>query len=233
VYYQFVEAIRGMGDACRAFQTPVTGGNVSFYNQNPDGPVFPTPTIGMVGVLDDFATRLSLAFQQTGDLIYLVGKVVDDIACSEYLYQLKGVPYSPAPYFNLEEELAVQQFITQANQKKMLASAHDISEGGVIIALLESAYPSNFGFTVNAQHNAIRKDAFWLGEAQGRVVVSIQPQWQDSLLQLANEAGIPLMALGTVAEKNVLVNGEAWGNIETFRNEYDTAIESLMNASAL
>ena len=114
-----------------------------------------------------------------------------------------------------------------------MVSAHDISEGGVIIALLESAYPSQFGFTVTAEHNGIRKDAFWMGEAQGRVVVSIQPQWQDSFLQLAKEAAIPVMALGTVAEKNVLVNGESWGSIETFRNEYDTAIESFMNASAL
>jgi phosphoribosylformylglycinamidine synthase subunit PurL len=233
VYYQFVEAIRGMGDACRAFETPVTGGNVSFYNQNPDGPVFPTPTIGMVGVLDDFATRLSLGFKQAGDLIYLVGKVVDDIACSEYLYQLKGVKYSPAPYFNLEEELAVQQFIASANLKKLLASAHDISEGGVIISLLESAYPSLLGFTVTAQEASTRNDAFWMGEAQGRVIVSIKPEWQDSFLQLAKEAAIPVMALGTVAEKNVQVNGENWGNIEPFRNEYDTAIESFMNAPTL
>jgi len=233
VYYQFVEAIRGMGDACRAFETPVTGGNVSFYNQNPDGPVFPTPTIGMVGVLDDFATRLSLGFKQAGDLIYLVGKVVDDIACSEYLYQLKGVKYSPAPYFNLEEELAVQQFIASANLKKLLASAHDISEGGVIISLLESAYPSLLGFTVTAQEASTRNDAFWMGEAQGRVIVSVKPEWQDSFLQLAKEAAIPVMALGTVAEKNVQVNGENWGNIETFRNEYDTAIESFMNAPTL
>lgn len=233
VYYQFVEAIRGMGDACRAFETPVTGGNVSFYNQNPDGPVFPTPTIGMVGVLDDFATRLSLGFKQAGDLIYLVGKVVDDIACSEYLYQLKGVKYSPAPYFNLEEELAVQQFIASANLKKLLASAHDISEGGVIISLLESAYPSLLGFTVTAQDASTRNDAFWMGEAQGRVIVSVKSEWQDSFLQLAKEAAIPVMALGTVAEKNVQVNGENWGNIETFRNEYDTAIESFMNAPTL
>lgn len=233
VYYQFVEAIRGMGDACRAFETPVTGGNVSFYNQNPDGPVFPTPTIGMVGVLDDFATRLSLGFKQAGDLIYLVGKVVDDIACSEYLYQLRGVKYSPAPYFNLEEELAVQQFIASANLKKLLASAHDISEGGVIISLLESAYPSLLGFTVTAQEASTRNDAFWMGEAQGRVIVSVKPEWQDSFLQLAKEAAIPVMALGTVAEKNVQVNGEIWGNIETFRNEYDTAIESFMNAPTL
>lgn len=233
VYYQFVEAIRGMGDACRAFETPVTGGNVSFYNQNPDGPVFPTPTIGMVGVLDDFATRLSLGFKQAGDLIYLVGKVVDDIACSEYLYQLKGVKYSPAPYFNLEEELTVQQFIASANLKKLLASAHDISEGGVIISLLESAYPSLLGFTVTAREASIRNDAFWMGEAQGRVIVSVKPEWQDSFLQLAKEAAIPVMALGTVAEKNVQVNGENWGNIETFRNEYDTAIESFMNAPTL
>jgi phosphoribosylformylglycinamidine synthase len=233
VYYQFVEAIRGMGDACRAFETPVTGGNVSFYNQKPDGPVFPTPTIGMVGVLDDFATRLSLGFKQAGDLIYLVGKVVDDIACSEYLYQLKGVKYSPAPYFNLEEELAVQQFIASANLKKLLASAHDISEGGVIISLLESAYPSLLGFTVTAQEASTRNDAFWMGEAQGRVIVSVKSEWQDSFLQLAKEAAIPVMALGTVAEKNVQVNGENWGNIETFRNEYDTAIESFMNAPTL
>jgi phosphoribosylformylglycinamidine synthase len=127
----------------------------------------------------------------------------------------------------------VQQFITHANLKKMLVSAHDISEGGVIIALLESAYPSQFGFTVTAEHNGIRKDAFWMGEAQGRVVVSIQPHLKDSFLQLAKELAVPVMALGTVAENNVQVNGESWGSIETFRNEYDTAIESFMNASAL
>lgn len=233
VYYQFVEAIRGMGDACRALETPVTGGNVSFYNQNPDGPVFPTPTIGMVGVLDDFATRLSLGFQQAGDLIYLVGKVVNDIACSEYLYQLKGVKYSPAPYFNLEEELAVHKFIATANHHKLLASAHDISEGGVIISLLESAYVAQLGFTVAAQATTIRKDAFWMGEAQGRVIVSVKPAWKESFEQLAKEAAVSILPLGTVAEKQVQVNEENWGSIENFSSEYDTAIESFMNASAI
>lgn len=233
VYYQFVEAIRGMGDACRALETPVTGGNVSFYNQNPDGPVFPTPTIGMVGVLDDFATRLSLGFQQAGDLIYLVGKVVNDIACSEYLYQLKGVKYSPAPYFNLEEELAVHKFIATANHNKLLASAHDISEGGVIITLLESAYVAQLGFTVAVQPSTIRKDAFWMGEAQGRVIVSVKPAWKESFEQLAKEAAVSILPLGTVAEKQVQVNEENWGSIENFSSEYDTAIESFMNASAI
>lgn len=233
VYYQFVEAIRGMGDACRALETPVTGGNVSFYNQNPDGPVFPTPTIGMVGVLDDFATRLSLGFQQAGDLIYLVGKVVNDIACSEYLYQLKGVKYSPAPYFNLEEELAVHKFIATANHHKLLASAHDISEGGVIISLLESAYVAQLGFTVAVQPSPIRKDAFWMGEAQGRVIVSVKPAWKESFEQLAKEAAVSILPLGTVAEKQVQVNEENWGSIENFSSEYDTAIESFMNASAI
>ncbi|MFN5428778.1 MAG: phosphoribosylformylglycinamidine synthase subunit PurL, partial [Bacteroidota bacterium] len=132
VYYQFVNAIQGMGDACRAFQTPVTGGNVSFYNQNPDGPVFPTPTIGMVGILDEFSHHLTLHFKQPGDLIFLVGKVVNDIACSEYLYQLKKVTYSPAPYFQLEEEMAAKKFIKLANQQNILKSAHDLSEGVLI-----------------------------------------------------------------------------------------------------
>ena len=91
VYYQFVKAVTGMGDACRKFKTPVTGGNVSFYNQNPDGPVYPTPTIGMVGILDDFSNRMTLNFKQAGDIILLIGRQQNDIASSEYVYSLKGI----------------------------------------------------------------------------------------------------------------------------------------------
>ena len=93
-----------MGEACRKFDTPVTGGNVSFYNQNPDGPVYPTPTIGMVGLLEDVADKMTLDFKEDGQLIYLLGESTDDINCSEYLHQICGVEYSPAPYFDLDEE---------------------------------------------------------------------------------------------------------------------------------
>ncbi|MEP6845430.1 MAG: phosphoribosylformylglycinamidine synthase subunit PurL, partial [Panacibacter sp.] len=97
VYYQFVKAVTGMGDACRKFNTPVTGGNVSFYNQHPEGAVYPTPTIGMVGILDDFDNRMTLDYKAAGDVIVLIGEQQNDIASSEYLHKLKGIEYSPAP----------------------------------------------------------------------------------------------------------------------------------------
>ncbi|HEU4633007.1 MAG TPA: phosphoribosylformylglycinamidine synthase subunit PurL, partial [Flavisolibacter sp.] len=104
VYYQFVNAIKGMGEACRKFDTPVTGGNVSFYNQSPDGPVYPTPTIGMVGLVDDPGRKMTLNFRAEGDSIYVIGSLRDDINSSEYVHKIKGIEFSPAPHFDLEEE---------------------------------------------------------------------------------------------------------------------------------
>ena len=111
VYYQFVQAIKGMGDACRKFDTPVTGGNVSFYNQNPDGPVYPTPTIGMVGLVEDMSKVMSLNFKEEGDVIFVVGALKNDINASEYLHKICGVQYSPAPYFEIDEEYNLQQTV--------------------------------------------------------------------------------------------------------------------------
>jgi phosphoribosylformylglycinamidine synthase len=96
VYYQFVHAVKGMGEACRKFDTPVTGGNVSFYNQSPDGPVYPTPTIGMVGLVEDLAKKMTLDFKANGDAIFLLGQIQNDMACSEYVHKILGVPQSPA-----------------------------------------------------------------------------------------------------------------------------------------
>ena len=104
VYYQFVHAIKGMGEACRRFETPVTGGNVSFYNQNPDGPVYPTPTIGMVGLLEDISAKMTMDFKEEGDLIYLLGVSTGDINSSQYLCKICGIEFSPAPYFDIDEE---------------------------------------------------------------------------------------------------------------------------------
>src|SRR5204863_2874814 len=103
VYYQFVHAIKGMGEACRNFDTPVTGGNVSFYNQNPDGPVYPTPTIGMVGIVENINEKMTLDFKEEGDLLYVLGTSTNDICSSQYLSKIAAVEYSPAPYFELEE----------------------------------------------------------------------------------------------------------------------------------
>ena len=228
VYYQFVKAVTGMGDACRKFNTPVTGGNVSFYNQNPDGPVYPTPTIGMVGIIDDLSNRMTLDFKTAGDVILLIGKQQNDIGSSEYLHKLKKVAYSPAPYFNLDEELAVQNFVSAIIKEKGINSAHDISEGGLAITLLESGFNKDLGFTVSAEFTS-RKDAYWFGEAQGRVVVSCSTQNAEGLTQKAKAAGISVTKLGTVSSGTISVNGENWGNITDWKEKYDTAIEKMIN----
>ena len=228
VYYQFVKSVEGMGAACRKFNTPVTGGNVSFYNQNPDGPVFPTPTIGMVGIVEDMNNRMTLDFKNEGDIIVLLGEQRNDIGSSEYLNKIKGVAFSQAPHFDLEEEFQLQQFVTNLIKAKLIKSAHDISEGGLIITLLESAFFNNKGFHVSSSNSDLRKDAYWLGEAQSRVVVSCASEQLVQLEQSAKSAGVAFTVLGKVTNGEVVVNDENWGTITTWKNEYDTAIEKKL-----
>ncbi|MGI8583528.1 MAG: phosphoribosylformylglycinamidine synthase subunit PurL, partial [Chitinophagaceae bacterium] len=170
VFYQFVYAIKGMTEACKKFDTPVTGGNVSFYNQSPLGPVYPTPTIGMVGLLDNIEDKMTLDFKTQGDVIYMLGESKSDINSSEYLHKILGVEFSPAPYFSLDEEFKLHQTIRGLIKNKLIQSAHDVSEGGLFITLTESSFHRDLGFKVNQHKTAIRKDAYWFGEAQGRVV---------------------------------------------------------------
>ena len=226
VYYQFVTAIKGMGDACRKFNTPVTGGNVSFYNQSPSGPVYPTPTIGMVGVLDNIEDRMTLDFKHPGDVIYLVGQSRNDINSSEYLHKICKQPFSPAPYFNLDEEFDMQQIITDLIKNKLIESAHDVSEGGLFVTLCESAFPGDLGFDVASEKN-IREDAYWFGEAQSRVVVSVAT---DKISEFEKLLGShPFEKLGVVVAGEIKINKESWGNIPVWKGRYDTAIEKYFN----
>ena len=225
VYYQFVHAIKGMGDACRRFNTPVTGGNVSFYNQNPDGPVYPTPTIGMVGLLDSYQDRMTLGFHAAGDLVYLVGKATNDINSSEYLQKICGVEFSPAPQFDLEEEFQLQATMLQLIRSKKISSAHDISEGGMFITLLESGFVNGLGFDIQTD-NSIRKDADLFGEGQSRVVVSVKPDQQAGFESMLGTASFRL--LGTVTNGEIRVDGDNWGSVDEWKNQYDTAIEKFL-----
>ncbi|RYZ20601.1 MAG: phosphoribosylformylglycinamidine synthase subunit PurL, partial [Chitinophagaceae bacterium] len=150
VYYQFVNAIKGMGEACRKFDTPVTGGNVSFYNQGPEGPVFPTPTIGMVGLVEDLSKKMTLNFKEEGDVIYLLGEIKNDIASSQYLSKICAVEHSPAPCFDLDKEYDLQQTIISLIKTTAIQSAHDVAEGGLFTALLESGFHQHLGFAINA-----------------------------------------------------------------------------------
>ena len=228
VYYQFVKAVTGMGDACRKFNTPVTGGNVSFYNQNPEGPVYPTPTIGMVGIIDDFDNRMTLDYKKEGDIIILIGKQQNDIGSSEYLHKLKKVEYSTVPHFEIEEEFAVQQLISAIIKDKLIESAHDISEGGLIITLLEKGFNRDLGFDISAETGAIRNDAFWFGEAQSRVVVTVAQAKLTALQDALNSRGISYTQLGKVTSGAIKVNGESWGDLPLWKEKYNTAIEKLI-----
>jgi phosphoribosylformylglycinamidine synthase len=226
VYYQFVHAIKGMGEACRKFDTPVTGGNVSFYNQNPDGPVFPTPTIGMVGLLGDVGHKMTLDFKKEGDVLYLMGKSQNDINGSEYLHKIVGAAYSPAPYFDLEEEFVLQQKVSEVIGKKMIRSAHDVSEGGLFVTLCESGFNRELGFSV-ISNNGFRKDAWLFGEAQSRVLVSVSLDKVNEFEKLLSD--FPFEKIGVVTSGEIVVDGDFWGTIDWWNDKYDTAIENFLS----
>ena len=244
VYYQFVNALQGMGDACRRFETPVTGGNVSFYNQmQQDGktiPVYPTPTIGMLGVLDDYNNKMTLNFKAAGDTIFLIGETQNDISSSEYLLRIKGVQHSPAPHFEMDEEVLVQNEVRNLILNKYISSAHDVSEGGLFVTLMESAMPQNLGFSAKKPSNTdlsrnnregVRNDAFWFGESQSRIVVSVSPTQLADFEAFMRNSKAPFSKLGVVTEGSVLVNGETWGNISSWKGVYDDTLGNIMNVN--
>lgn len=231
VYYQFAEAIRGMGEACRKFETPVTGGNVSFYNQYAhDGaviPVYPTPTIGMLGLLDDYNQMMTLDFKNEGDTIYLIGTSRDDLGSSEYLRSVCGVEFSTCPHFDLDEEYFIQQVLKKAIGRKLVQSAHDISDGGVFAALLESAMPGERGFDIQSDKN-IRKDAWLFGEAQSRALVSVRTEQIADFERFLQSENAPFELLGTVTGPQLLIDGENWGSTAEWKRVYSSVLEEIM-----
>jgi phosphoribosylformylglycinamidine synthase len=169
---------------------------------------------------------MTLDFKASGDKIYLIGKQVEDIACSEYVYRWHKVSLSPAPYFNLDEEFALYQAIRTLTSQKLVKSAHDLSEGGLAIALLEAGFPGGFGFDIAT--GEMRKDAFLFGEASGRIIASVSSTGAPALEAALEAAGVPYAMLGTVTGGEVKVDGKAWGNIEHFRTLFNGALEKKL-----
>ncbi|MCS6981320.1 MAG: phosphoribosylformylglycinamidine synthase subunit PurL [Flavobacteriales bacterium] len=231
VYWQFVHAIRGMARACEFFQIPVTGGNVSFYNQTQIGnqsiPVYPTPTIGMVGLLDDPFRMLSIPFKAPGHSIWLLGVPTEDLAGSEYVCSYHKIELSPPPYVNLEEELRLHNLLRYLSQQGLAASSHDVSDGGLICCLLEKAILSDMGFALES-FPVGRADAFLFGEAQGRCVVTTDPQNDILLLQAAERFQVPALRLGHVQEQEISVFGESWGSVSLFAEAYYACWPGIM-----
>ncbi|MBK9289807.1 MAG: phosphoribosylformylglycinamidine synthase subunit PurL [Flavobacteriales bacterium] len=231
VYWQFANVIKGMGEACIEFKTPVTGGNVSFYNQSVtdkgDIAVFPTPTIGMVGVMNDISKRMTLAFQEKGHLLFLIGKVTEDIACSEYLVRHHKIDRSPAPYFDLREEHLAQVVVAHLIKKGLISAAHDVSDGGLWTTLVEMGLPKGLGFDV-VTDSEIRTDAFLFGEGQGRVVITLNEDNETEFLDIMRLSKVPFILLGHVTKGKLVVDDEPFGFIEDARKVYEEAIPKVM-----
>ena len=226
VYWQFSNAIKGMGDACRKFNTPVTGGNVSFYNQSSDdGPVFPTPTIGMLGLIQNIKIRMTLDFKKKGDSIYLLGESQNDINSSEYLANICGVKISPAPHFDLEEEFKVQNALKDLISKNLVQSAHDCSDGGLFVTLTESAIASEKGFDISTDE-FFRKDAYLFGEAQSRIVVSVAPEKEDDFIDALSAHEIDFSRIGEVTASKIIIDEEDFGDISLWKSKFENAISN-------
>ena len=231
VYWQFVGAIKGMSKACLKFKTPVTGGNVSFYNQSAVGgtevPVFPTPTIGMLGIVEDKKHITSLDFKGKSDLIYMLGTAENDISSSEYLASYHGVKESSAPNFDLDAELELQSQLTTLIRSGVIESAHDVADGGTFITLLESALVNNLGFDITTS-SEIREDAFLFGEGPSRIIVSVREVKEDRFLDLLKESKIPFSLLGHVSKGDIRIDDKSFGDIEEYRKIYTNSLESKL-----
>jgi phosphoribosylformylglycinamidine synthase len=201
VFWQFKEAVGGMAEACTALDTPVTGGNVSLYNESPTGAVYPTPTIGMVGVLDDVSHATGMTFRAAGDPIVLLGDPTDELGASEYLSWVHGVVAGAPPQCDLARERALIDAIVESIQAGHVKSAHDCSEGGFAVALTECCIADRnapMGATVSlAQWDAIPARALLFGEAQGRIIVTASNL--SALLAVAKKHTVPAHVIGSTA----------------------------------
>lgn len=232
VYWQFVNAIKGMGDACRKLNTPVTGGNVSFYNhsvfKDKAVPVYPTPTIGMLGILEQASWQMTLDFKSVGDQIYMVGTPQNDLNSSEYLRFIHGVEYSPVPFFDMDEECQVQQNIKTLIRRQLIKSAHDISEGGLFTNLMESAIAGDKGFEIETDSN-FRKDAYLFGESQSRVVISVSAENEDEMVNYLNSNNVSFTRLGEVTAQQITIDGESFGPLNTWSHIYFDTLGDIMH----
>ena len=230
-YWQFVGAIKGMSAACLKFNTPVTGGNVSFYNQSvTDGveiPVYPTPTIGMIGILEDKNKLMSMDFKSKGDLIFLIGEYKEDIGSSEYLASYHGVKSSPAPYFDMEEEFKMQEVIKVLIHNSLVNATHDVADGGLYVTLVEMCLNRNLGFDI-VTDSEIREDAFLFGEGQGRVVVAVSEDEEDEFLEYMISTKVNLTLLGHVTKGKMVVDDEHFSFVNEAKDIFENALGNLL-----
>lgn len=231
VYWQFKEAVAGMGDACRALGTPVTGGNVSFYNESPNASVFPTPVIGMLGLVEDVKRVLSAGFKEAGDSIILLGDTSGHIGGSEYLAVIHGMVAGEPPPIDLEHEMRLHNVILEANSQGLLKSAHDCSDGGLAIAISECCVndPEQLlGATVDVGANGIRRDFLLFGEDQSRVIVTSAQASTSAVLDIARAGGVSARVIGVAEGDTLDIAGVFSLRIDDLARVYYNSIDDMM-----
>jgi phosphoribosylformylglycinamidine synthase subunit PurL len=239
VYHQLREAVLGMGDACAAFDTPVTGGNVSLYNENPRGAIYPTPVVGMIGVLENVEHRLTMSFKETGDVVILLGRNTDELGGSEYLKVVHGLVAGDAPAIDLDGERRLQELVLTLNERRVLHSAHDTAEGGLAVCLAECALTGDDRFGVDIEiTDPLPAAALLFGEAQGRIVVSCGPGMVEDIIAAAASASVPAAVIGRVGEHDGTFRLRTAGvaaidlPVASLHEIYYTAIPRLMERTA-
>ncbi len=232
IYWQFEKAIKGMGEACRFFNTPVTGGNVSFYNESPNTVVYPTPTIGMVGLVEDLNDVTTSFFKNEKDLIYVLGEDFEELGGSEYLKVVHGLVKGNSPKINLSLEKKLQDTLTGLIKKRIIKSAHDVSEGGIVSALAECCIindESKIGAEVNIPVKT-RDDFSFFSESQSRVIVSIEEKNKKEFENYLKEKKQYFVLLGKTGKNSLKINGKIEIDVDVLSDLYFNTISRIMNA---
>lgn len=232
VYWQFAQAIEGMGEACRHFDTPVTGGNVSFYNESPETAVYPTPTIGMVGLIEDLKHITTSYFKDEGDLIYLLGEDKEELGGSEYLKIIHNKVAGDSPQIDLNEEKKIQDTLLRLIRKGLIKSAHDISEGGIVSALAECCIinqENQIGCEVEIPIKS-RKDFSLLSESQSRIIISISESHQSELEHELKISGVKFIRLGKAGGKELKLKSLFKVSVNKLSDIYYNTIPSIMSS---
>jgi phosphoribosylformylglycinamidine synthase len=227
VMWQFAESVRGIADACRALETPVTGGNVSFYNESGDSAIWPTPVIGMLGLLPDHRLRIPTGFPRAGLAIYLLGETFPELGGSEFAEAALGHVGARPPALDLEAERALIDLLVEAASRDVLASAHDCGDGGLAIALAEAAIERGHGFAVTVGGDLPAHVALF-SESASRAVVSVEPANEERLRELAGGHGVPLVRLGETGGPRVVADGLFETTVAALRDVYERAIPELL-----
>lgn len=231
IYWTFKEAIKGMGEACRFFNTPVTGGNVSFYNESPDAAVFPTPVIGMVGIIEDYNNVVTSVFKNEDDLIYLLGEDYEEIGGSEYLKVIHDLVTGAIPKIDLQTEKDLHTLLLNLIDKSFIKSAHDVSDGGVISAVAESCIMNENNQLGAHVHIPIktREDFSFFSESQSRILISISPGDKDKVEEILSKGFTPYHFLGRVVKDELKINDQYKFDLKVLSEAYFNTISDRMN----